>query len=102
MVKSAGWLKKLKKVGQLIGKGVGWVNENVVKPLRPVIDTGLDMFGLGGAKKVLDGASNFIDQYSGYKPSSSSNTFKNIIAGTADFALDSQRAPSDKKYGGLW
>ena len=101
MVKSAGFLKKLKKVGQLVGKGVGMVNDNIIKPLRPVIDTGLDMFGFGGAKKVLDGASNLIDQFSGYKPSSDDKLKKIIGVGT-DFVLDTQRAPSDKKYGGFW
>ena len=98
MTKSAGFLKKLKKVGQLIGKGAGWVNNNVVKPLRPVIDTGLDMAGAGAAKKLLDFGSNMIDQYSGYKPSANDDRYRRFVTGAADFALDTQRAPADRKY----
>ena len=99
MVKSAGFLKKLKKLGTLIGKGVGWVNENVVKPLRPVIDTGLDMLGVGTfAKPALNMASNMIDKFSGYQSSPSDERAKQFIGVASDFALDTQRAPKDRKY----
>lgn len=99
MVKSAGFLKKLKKVGQLIGKGASWVNENVVKPLRPVINTALDMTGFGAAKPILDIGSNWLDSNFGTKPD---KTFQKGIEIGKDIFLDTQRAPSQKKYGGLW
>ena len=99
MVKAAGFLKKLKKLGQIAGKGFGWLNENVVKPLRPVIDTALDMTGFGTPlKKVVDFGSNLIDEYSGYKPTIKDGRVKKIVERTSDFALDTQRAPQDKKY----
>ena len=99
MAKSAGFLKKLKKIGQLIGKGAGWINDSIVKPLRPVIDTALDMTGVGSiAKPILNAGSEFIDKYSGYKPSQSDARFGSFVRGAADFALDTQRAPAERKY----
>ena len=98
MTKSAGFLKKLKKVGQLIGKGAGWVNDNVVKPLRPVIDTALDMTGYGSvAKPILNAGSSFIDKYSGRTPSQNKK-WVNALEDVADYALDTQRAPAERKY----
>lgn len=96
MVKAAGFLKKLKKVGQLLKKGTGWVNENVVKPLKPVIDTGLDMAGLSFAKPIVDMGSRFIDEYSGYKPKD--DRIKRFVGTATDIALDTQRAPAERKY----
>lgn len=99
MTKSAGFLKKLKKVGQLIGKGAGWINDNVVKPMRPVIDTALDMTGFGAAKPLLDIGSNWLD--SNFK-SKQNDAIRTGIEFGKDLFLDTQRAPSQKKYGGLW
>ena len=100
MVKSAGFLKKLKKVGQLVGKGAGWVNSNIVKPLRPVIDTALDMTGFGSvAKPILDVGSNWLDDNFGTKPN---KKFLKGVEFGSDLFLDTQRAPEQKKYGGLW
>lgn len=100
MVKSAGFLKKLKKVGQLIGKGASWVNTNIVKPLRPVIDTALDITGLGSvAKPALNMASNWLDNNFG---TTQNKQIQDATRFGADFLLDTQRAPSQKKYGGLW
>ena len=98
MVKSAGFLKKLKKVGKLIGKGAGWVNDTVVKPLRPVIDTALDMTGYGSvAKPILNAGSSFLDKYGGRKPEQNKQ-FVRALENVADFALDTQRAPAERKY----
>lgn len=98
MVKSAGFLKKLKKVGQLIGKGASWVNNNIVKPLNPVIDTALDFVPGGGMlKNVKDAASNAIDRY---LPSAPTNKrIQQAVKFGADVALDTQRSKQDRKYG---
>lgn len=97
MVKAAGFLKKLKNLKNIVGKGAGWINENLVKPLRPVIDTGLEMAGLGGVKQIVDAGSRFIDKYSGYKPSGN-NQFRNMVTDVQDFALETQRTPAERKY----
>ena len=100
MAKSAGFLKKLKKLGDLIGKGASWINTNVVKPLRPVIDTGLDMLGVGTiAKPAMNLASNWLDNTFGSTPNKQIQTGINV---GADLLLDTQRAPSQRKYGNLW
>lgn len=100
MVKSAGFLKKLKKIGQLVGKGASWVNNNVVKPLNPIIDNALDFVPGGniikGAKNM---ASNFLDQQFG---TASDKRITNFIDTTGDYFLDTQRAPQERKYGSLW
>ena len=98
MTKSAGFLKKLKKVGQLIGKGASWVNNNIVKPLNPVIDTALDFIPGGDMiKNVKNAASNAIDRY---LPSAPTNKrIQQAVKFSADVALDTQRSKQDRKYG---
>ena len=107
MVKSAGFLKKLKKVGQLIGKGAGWVNSNIVKPLKPLINqgisfatsaAGLPMVGTA-INAALDAGSNWLDSKYG---NNSNKQIQDVTRFGADLLLDTQRAPSQKKYGGLW
>lgn len=107
MVKSAGFLKKLKKIGQLIGKGAGWVNENVVKPLKPIINQGIN-FATGAAgvpmlgtaiNSAIDAGTNWIDSTFGGK---SNKQIQDVTRFGTDLLLDTQRAPSQKKYGGLW
>ena len=98
MVKSAGFLKKLKKVGNLIGKGASWVNNNIVKPLNPIIDTALD-FVPGGSviKTAKNFASSAIDNY---LPSAPSNrNVQNAVRFGTDVLLDTQRSRQDRKYG---
>lgn len=100
MVKSAGFLKKLKKIGNLIGKGASWVNTNIVKPLRPMIDTALDMTGLGSvAKPALNVASNWLDNNFG---SSQNKQVQDATRLGADLFLDTQRPSSQRKYGAIW
>lgn len=100
MAKSAGILKKLKKVGKLIGKGASWVNNNIVKPLRPVIDTALD-FVPGGKiiEPILDGASNWLDKNFQTTPN---RRIKDGVRFGADVLLDTQRSKQDRKYDSLW
>ncbi|WP_458453520.1 hypothetical protein [Methanobrevibacter sp.] len=100
MGKSAGIFKKLKKVGNLIGKGASWVNKNIIKPLNPVIDTALDFVPGGSAIKT---AKNFVTKGLDYLGDNVYNTQTNQRIGDtvrygADVLLDTQRAPKDRKY----
>ena len=99
MGKSAGFLKRLKKLKDFVGKGAGWVNENLLKPMRPVIDTALDMTGYGAPlKKVVDFGSELVDKYSGYTPNARDRQIKNAVSWGTDVVLDTQRSSTDKKY----
>ena len=100
MVKSAGFLKKLKKVGNIIGKGVSWVNKNIVKPLNPIIDTALDFIPYGNvAKGIKNTISNGIESL-GNKlyNTKNNNTIQNLVRTGADVLLDTQRSNQDRKY----
>ena len=100
MVKSAGFLKKLKKIGQLVGKGASWVNKNIVKPLNPVIDTALEFVPGGSAiKSVKDAASKGLDYLDeNYFNTPSNQRMQRIVAQGADMMLDTQRSRQDRKY----
>lgn len=97
MAKSAGFLKKLKKIGGLIGKGASWINKNIVKPLNPVIDTVLDFVPGGG---VIKTAKNFVSNaVDNFLPAAEENKqVQDIARFGADVALDTQRGPQDRKY----
>ena len=97
MTKSVGFLKKLKKLGQLVGKGASWVNKNVVKPLNPIVDTALDFVPYGNTiKEVKNTISKGIDRY---LPSAPSNKYvQKAVQFGADVALDTQRSKNDQKY----
>ena len=98
MTKSAGFLKKLKKLGPMLKKGIEWVNTNVVKPLNPVIDTALDFIPYGSTiKGVKNMASKAIDSMSDGDDYEDPRAQKYIKMG-ADFLLDTQRSDRDKKY----
>ena len=42
--------KGFQKVGKAIKKGVGWVNDKIIKPIKPVLKTAANVFlpGVGG------------------------------------------------------
>lgn len=100
MVKSAGFLKKLKKIGNVIGQGATWVNKNILKPLNPILDTALD-FVPGGSiiKTVKNGISkglDFVDD--AFYNTKENKQIQNVVNTGADMLLDTQRAPRDRKY----
>ena len=103
MVKSAGFLKKLKKIGNLIGKGASWVNNNIVKPLKPIINQGVSFAaGAMGVPMVgtainsaIDAGSNWLDE--NFNTPTNKNIQK-IVGYGADLALDTQRPQQDRKY----
>ena len=100
MVKSAGFLKKLKKIGNVIGQGATWINKNILKPLNPILDTALDFVPGGGIiKGVKNGVSkglDFIDD--AFYNTKENKQIQNIVNTGADVLLDTQRAPRDRKY----
>ena len=100
MAKSAGFLKKLKKIGDIIGKGASWVNKNIVKPLNPIIDTALD-FVPGGStiKTVKNFASKGLDYLDdNYYNTEEDDTVQQYVKTGADVLLDTQRSKKDQKY----
>ena len=104
MVKSAGWLKKLKKVGDLIGQGATWVNKNIVKPLNPILDTALDFVPGGGivktVKNTVSKGLDFIDD--AFYKTRENKQIQNIFNSGADILLDTQRFDRDRKYSKLF
>ena len=94
MGKSAGFLKRLKKIKDLIGKGASWVNNNIVKPLNPIIDTALD-FVPGGSviKTVKNVAGNYLDNTYGTKQD---DRVAGFVKHSGNYLLDTQRTPYEK------
>ena len=63
MVKSAGFLKRLKNFGEKVGKGLKWVNTNLIKPNKEKIDELLDFVPYGNyIKKGVDFGSKIVDK----------------------------------------
>ena len=99
MVKSAGFLKKLKKLGNLVGKGASWVNKNIIKPLNPVIDTALDFIPYGNVVKgVKNTVTKGLDALDNIYQTQDNKRIQNLVATGADVVLDTQRSKQDKKY----
>ena len=97
MVKAAGFLKRLKNLKDYVGKGLSWVNKNIVKPLNPIIDTALDFVPGGGTiKTVKNMASNYLDQK--YQDTRSNPQLQQFVRRGADMLLDTQRGPNDRRY----
>ena len=107
MVKSVGWLKKLKKIGDTIGKGASWVNNNIVKPMKPLIRNGVNFatsaLGVPGVGSIintaLDYGSDLLDSKYG---TSSNKKITNISNVVGDYLEDTQRSPSKRKYGQIF
>ena len=103
MGKAAGVWKKIKQVGKTIGKGLGkaavWVNDNLYKPGKDLLNPVFDMIdGTGTLHRVADGVSRIIDygaEKLGYSPDDS---FAPLTETVTDVVLDTQRTGKDKKY----
>lgn len=99
MVKSAGFLKKLKKLGNLVGKGASWVNKNIIKPLNPIIDTALDFIPYGSVVKgVKNTVTKGLDALDNIYQTQDNKRIQDLVATGADVVLDTQRSKQDKKY----
>ena len=55
--------KGFQKVGKAIKKGVGWVNDKIIKPIKPVLKTAANVFLPGVGGKIVDAASDGIDAW---------------------------------------
>ena len=104
MVKSGGYLKKLKNLGKLIGKGANWVNQNIVKPLNPLIDTALDFVPYGNTiknvKNTVTRGLDLLDNVDDFRTTPNRNVQRLVDTGS-DIFLDTQRSKRDRKYD-LW
>lgn len=95
-----GFHKKLKQVGQALGKGISWVNTNIAKPLQGVVEVATDV--MGGPSiipKIYNGVTNGIEMLSkklGYDPDSTVR--EKIVDPGIDIMKDTQRLPRDRKY----
>lgn len=63
MTKFAGFLRRAKKVGNFLGKGLKWVNENIIKPMKPKIEQTLEDHGYGNVNKFIDFGSDLVDKH---------------------------------------
>lgn len=62
MVKSAGFLKRLKNFGNKFIQGLDWVNDKIVKPVKNTLEPVINTIPYGSTiNKVIDWGSNLID-----------------------------------------
>lgn len=105
MVKFAGYLKRLKNLSDFVGKGVAWLNTNIVKPLKPLIKEGIDMAGYGQYTNLIDTASDVVDNYARNKNLKISPSFGRYVSDGLNLAMETQRTPSERakpKYSKLF
>ena len=94
MVKSAGIFKKLKNIFKT---GAKWINNNIVKPLNPIIDTALDFIPGGGvAKTIKNSVSGFVDMIPGQ--TEENEDVQRYVQQGVDVLLDTQRSPNERRY----
>lgn len=107
MGKGAGFWKKIKdvakKIGGTVAKVVSWGNENLFKPIKPLLEPVVKMFdptGIGSkviniAGQAADWVSDQYKQQTGYTPN---NTVGQFVNAGADIAMDTQRYGDDRQY----
>ena len=61
MPKFIGWLKRAKKIKDIIGKGASWVNTNIIKPALPVAKKVLEATGYGSIGNIIEKGSDLVD-----------------------------------------
>ena len=94
VIKSAGFLKRLKNFGNKFIQGLDWVNDKIVKPVRKVTDPLVGATKWGGLiNQGLDFASNTVDYLS---DRSRENTNKNRIT-----TEQRPKALAESRSGGL-
>lgn len=107
MGKGAGFWKKIKdvakKIGGTVAKVVSWGNENIFKPIKPLLEPVVKMFdptGIGSkvinaAGQAADWVSDQYKQQTGYTPN---NTVGQFVSAGTDIAMDTQRYGNDRQY----
>ena len=103
MGKAAGVWKKIKQVGKTIGKGLGkaavWVNDNLYKPGKDLLNPVFDMIdGTGTLHRVADGVSRIIDYGAEKLGYTADDSFAPLTETVTDVVMDTQRTSKDKKY----
>ena len=93
MGKSVGFLKKLKQIMNLTQKNfkpaMTWLKDNIYKPLKPLLQTGLDMAGYGDYNNLLDAGEKIADNVFG---KSNNTSFKDSFMEPAiEFGLSTQK-----------
>ena len=53
--------KGFQKVGKAIKKGVGWVNDKIIKPFKPVLKTAANVFLPGVGGQIVEAASDGLE-----------------------------------------
>src|SRR5574344_972439 len=65
MVKSPGFWKRLKKISDFIPKAALWVNDNIIKPIKPVLKPIIEKVAPNYGKyinKAIDYGSEIVDK----------------------------------------
>ncbi|KAA6377682.1 MAG: hypothetical protein EZS28_026789, partial [Streblomastix strix] len=74
----AGIFNKLKKLVQVVGKGISWMNDKVVKPIMPITNALLSSFGPAGSivAKGISVGSSAVDALFGPNKQQSKQQFR--------------------------
>ena len=84
--KFAGFFKRMKKLGSTIGSGMSWINDNIIKPMKPLIQNGLEAAGYKDAGKYIDMGSNIVDKFN-------KQDYSGASSGINDMIMETQRLP---------
>ncbi|KAA6395206.1 MAG: hypothetical protein EZS28_009268 [Streblomastix strix] len=76
---AAGIFNKLKKLVQVVGKGVSWMNEKVIKPIMPIKNALQSSLGPAGSMvaKEISAGSSAVDALFGPNKLQSKQQFRN-------------------------
>lgn len=97
MVKFAGFLKRAKKLGDVIAKGASWVNKNIVKPILPAAKTVLEATGFGSVGNVIEKGSNLLDNVLEKQGYTAKDDISKYVKFGSEYLLDTQRLPSERR-----
>ena len=108
MVKFANWLKRAKKIKDVVGKGASWLNTNIVKPALPVAKKVLEATGYGTIGNFIEKGSDLVDnvlEKQGYKAKNDIGKYVKFgseylyaqRAQDAKHPYDTQKLPSERK-----
>ena len=98
MVKFANWLKRAKKIKDIVGKGASWLNTNIVKPALPVAKKVLEATGYGSIGNFIEKGSDLLDnvlEKQGYK---AKNDIGKYVKFGSEYLYDTQKLPSQRKH----
>lgn len=94
MNKFAGYWKKLKHIKDKLVTGIGWLNDNIIKPFKPLIAAGLEAMDVKGGDQILDLTSGTLDLLQKDNP-------QEVVTSLEDLFLSTQKLPSERKPKGI-